>query len=200
MKVTKIEIQKKNKNRVNLYLDNEFYCGLSLESILKNKVKEGQELTKSQIDFLQINTEREVALSKAINYLAKCQKTRKELIDYLKKKEYEENIISYVVLKLEEYKLINDELYIENFIKYKTKSQGSRKIAFSLSQKGIKKELIDKYLDDFASDSSSIEKVALKYLKNKELDAKTKQKAYRYLVSKGYLSNDIISCLNKFFE
>ena len=53
MKITKIEIQKKNKNRVNLYLDEEFYCGLSLETIMKNHLKEGFEINENQIEFLK---------------------------------------------------------------------------------------------------------------------------------------------------
>jgi regulatory protein len=45
MKITKIEIQKNNKNRVNLFVDDNFFCGLSLETIVKNHIKENQEIS-----------------------------------------------------------------------------------------------------------------------------------------------------------
>ena len=54
MKITKIEVQKKNKSRVNLYLDGEFNCGLSLETIVKNGIKEGREITDEQLEFLKM--------------------------------------------------------------------------------------------------------------------------------------------------
>ncbi len=200
MKITKIEVQKKNKNRVNLFIDNQFYCGLSLETILKNRIKEGQDISLSQLEYLQINTEREVALSKTISYLSKSQKTKKEIYDYLRKKDFDEKIINYVIQKLEEYNLINDEIYAQNFIKYKTKTQGSRKIINNLRQKGVSDTIIQKFIFELSDDLHSIDFVAEKYLRNKSLDLKTKQKTYRYLLSKGYKYGDIIDCLNKFFK
>ena len=103
MKITKIEIQKKNKNRVNLYLDDEFYCGLSLETIMKNHLKEGFEINENQIEYLKTETEREVALSKAVSYISKCQKTKKEVLKYLTSKGFDEIICGQVIEKLEEY-------------------------------------------------------------------------------------------------
>lgn len=200
MKITKIEIQKKNKNRVNLYLDDEFYCGLSLETIMKNHLKEGNEINKTQIEYLKTETEREVALSKAVGYISKCQKAKKEILKYLLTKGFDEIVCQQVIEKLEEYKFVDDEEYAKNYIKFKNKNNGSRKIAMELKQKGVDDEITSQSIEDYSCDRESVLIVATKYLKNKDRDLKTKQKAYRHLASRGYQSEDILFALNKFFK
>ena len=108
MKITKIEIQKKNKNRVNLYLDEEFYCGLSLETIMKNHLKEGFEINENQIEFLKTETEREVALSKAVGYISKCQKTKKEILKYLLSKGEDFNLYEYILVDTDQEEMIEE--------------------------------------------------------------------------------------------
>lgn len=199
MQITKIEIQKKNKQRINLYIDNEFYCGLSLETIMKNHLKEGQIVTKEGLDYLITQTERENALSRAVGYISKSQKSKKQVIEYLQKKGYDEETSFYVISKLEEYHFVDDELFAKNYIKYKNKTNGSKKIKMELKQKGVEEDLVNSAIEDYASDRDSIEFVANKYLKNKVKDLKTKQKAYRHLLSRGYGYEDINFVLNKIF-
>lgn len=200
MIITKIEIQKKNKNRVNLYIDEEFYCGLSVETVMKNHLKEGQSVNENSINYLVTQTEKENALAKAANYISKAQKTKKEITKYLFQKGYDEEVVNFVIEKLEEYNYIDDSLYAKNYIKFKNKNNGSRKIEMELKQKGVNEELLKQSLIDFADDRKSVLPVALKYMKNKEKDLKNKQKAYRFLASKGYNSEDIIYALNQIFK
>ena len=61
-------------------------------------------------------------------------------------------------------------------------------------------QLVKKAIEEFANDREAVVNVLEKYLKNKEKDAKTKQKAYRYLMSKGFMSEDINFIINKFFS
>lgn len=200
MIITKIEIQKKNKNRVNLYIDEEFYCGLSVETVMKNHLKEGQSVNENSINYLVTQTEKENALAKAANYISKAQKTKKEITKYLFQKGYDEEVVNFVIEKFEEYNYIDDSLYAKNYIKFKNKNNGSRKIEMELKQKGVNEELLKQSLIDFADDRKSVLPVALKYMKNKEKDLKNKQKAYRFLASKGYNSEDIMYALNQIFK
>ena len=200
MIITKIEVQKRNKNRVNLYLDDEFASGLSLETVMKNHLKEGQEIKKENLEYLINQTEKETALSKAVSYISKCQKTKREVFKYLLSKGFEEEIANFVIEKLEEYKFVDDELYVKNYIKFKNKNNGKRKLAVELKQKGIDENLSKEKLDLLTSDRDNVLAVLEKYLKNKELDLKTKQKAYRFLASRGYESEDINFALNCKFK
>ncbi|MBQ9793142.1 MAG: RecX family transcriptional regulator [Clostridia bacterium] len=200
MKITKIEVQKKNKNRVNLYVDEEFFCGLSLETVVKNHLKEGIEVEEDKLNFLIFETEKEMALSKAVNYISKCQKTKKEVFKYLLQKGYDEQIVNYAISKLEEYNFVDDILYAKNYIKFKNKNNGSRKIEMELKQKGISEEIAKESLETYSNDREYVLSIAIKYMKNKDKDIKTKQKAYRHLASRGFNSDDIIYALNQIFK
>lgn len=200
MKITKIEVQKKNKNRVNLYIDDNFECGLSLETIVKNHLKVGQELSETELNFFKNDSEKEVALNKALGYIAKYQKSERELKKYLKDKDFSPEVVEFVAEKLKSYGFVDDKVFATNFVKCKTKNQGKRKLSSLLKQKGVSETIIEETLEEFARDSDQILSVAQKYLKNKPLDLKTKQKAYRYLSSRGYNSEDIMPCLNKIFK
>lgn len=192
MQITKIEVQKRNKNRVNLYLDDEFFCGLSLETVMRNHLKEGQQVSEQNIEYLKNETEKQVALEKATGYIAKCQKTKKQINDYLLKKGFEEDIVEYVLEKLGEYHFVDDELFAKNYVKAKSKSCGKRKLEYELKHKGVEEQIISDSIENFCEDEKTVVPVLEKYLKNKPLDLKTKQKAFRFLMSHGY-SSDVAS-------
>ena len=200
MKITKLEVQKKNKDRVNLYLDDEFYCGLSLEAVVKYALKVGQELEIQKLEFLQNDSEREIAQNKAMAYISKYQKTEKELRDYLIKKGFDEEIVLKVIKKLKEYNLVDDMSYAKNYIKSKSKKSGRRKLSFELKKRGIADDMVEENIEEYSNDSENILPLCEKYLKNKPREYKTKQKAYRFLASRGFIGEDIMRALNNFFK
>ena len=200
MKITKLEVQKKNKDRVNLYLDDEFYCGLSLEAVVKYALKVGQELEIQKLEFLQNDSEREIAQNKAMAYISKYQKTEKELRDYLIKKGFDEEIVLKVIKKLKEYNLVDDMSYAKNHIKSKSKKSGRRKLSFELKKRGIADDMVEENIEEYSNDSENILPLCENYLKNKPRDYKTKQKAYRFLASRGFIGEDIMRALNMFFK
>lgn len=200
MLITKIEVQKRNKSRVNLYLDGEFYCGLSLETVLRNWLKEGQQISAEKVEYLKNETEKQVALEKATAYIAKCQKTKKQIYDYLQKKGFEESACNFALEKLAEYHFVDDEIYAKNYVKSKGKRCGEKKLAYELKHKGIDEQIINECIENFCEDEKNVDNVLEKYLKNKPLDIKTKQKAFRFLVSHGYSSEVASAAINRKYK
>lgn len=192
MQITKIEVQKRNKNRVNLYLNDEFFCGLSLETVVRNHLKEGQNISEQDVEYLKNETEKQVALEKATGYISKCQKTKKQIREYLQKKGFEEEVCEYALEKLGEYHFVDDELFAKSYVKVKGKNSGRKKLSYELKNKGIDEQIINDCIETFCEDEKTVNNVLEKYIKNKPLDIKTKQKAFRYLLSHGY-SSDVAS-------
>ncbi|NLB12267.1 recombination regulator RecX, partial [Candidatus Dojkabacteria bacterium] len=50
MKVTKLVSQKRDPDRVNMYIDEEFFCGISLDGIAKFNIYLGKELEESDLE------------------------------------------------------------------------------------------------------------------------------------------------------
>jgi len=194
--ITKLEYQKNNPERANLYLDDKFYSGISVELCIKEHLKTGLEIDEDKLNELILEDEKSVAFTKAINYVSNNYKTKKQVRDYLYKKEYNRNTIDYVIDKMEEYKYLDDEAYAKQFVLTYSKKYGKLKLISGLKSKGISDSIIDNLFEEIEVESS-IETVANKYLKNKIIDEKTYIKLSRFLYSRGYQFDEINSYINK---
>ena len=197
MIVTDIKPQAKNSKRVNLYLDGKFYCGLELFTVMKHRVKIGNDYTANEIIDIQIAEEEGVCLNYALNLLSKSVKTEKEIIAKLKKRGYVSEIIDNVIFKLKDYGYVNDEEFAEKYINSFSKNKGKRLLKSELKLKGVSDAIIE---DKFLSVENELEtaiKIAEKYVKNKPVDIKTKQKCYKYLLSKGFSYDDSKTAVDK---
>ena len=72
-KITSISVQEKNKKRCNLFLDNEFFAGVSLETALKFRLKVGLEVDQKDLAEILFDSEKIEALEKSISYTPKLR-------------------------------------------------------------------------------------------------------------------------------
>ena len=179
-------MQKKNETRANLYLDDVFYSGISIEAVIKNHLKKDMEINRETLDEIILNDEKTVAMSKAIKYMGGALKTKKQIRDYLKKKEYALPTIDYVIDKMVEYKYLDDEAYARSFMLTYSSKYGKLKLKSQLRLKGVSESIIDNLLEEEIEIEDSLESVAEKYLKNKEINEKNIVKLARFLSSRGY--------------
>jgi regulatory protein len=193
MVITKIEKQKKNKERYNISIDGEFAFGLYEDSLVKYGLRSGDELTSEKIKEMQEYDEFGYGKKVAYSFLAYKQRSKKELIKKLKLKKISDASIEKIVELLEKQKYLNDELFAGNFIEDKLNSRpiGKRLAKLKLSEKGIDKEVIEETLNKIYSEDKEAEyaeRVLEKYVKKvKYKDAVDKKnKCYRYLISKGF--------------
>lgn len=200
-KITKIEIQKRNKERVNLFLDDEYAFSLSAELVYKEGLKINAEIDSEKLKVLAEHEGLLRCKESALRIIERSYKTEKEVRDKLKLKGYEDISINKSVEFLKEYNFLNDIKYAKAFISDKLNSSGSQKIKYALTQKGISKDIIDEELSKLNKDNEkdaafNIAKKKFHILKKKENDNyKISGKLYRYLVSKGYgydVINDVV--------
>lgn len=196
--ITSIEVQKKDDRRANLYLDDKFYAGVSIELIMRHQLKKGMEVDREFLDEIILEDEKGKALDKAVKYISSTLKTTRQIRDYLRKKEYNSQTIDYVISKMIEYKYLDDVAYAKAFIATYSNKYGKMKLISALKSKGVSDSVIDEV---FASDDlkidDSIDKTAEKYLKNKIKNNDTFMKLSRFLYSRGYEFDDIKSCINR---
>ena len=195
--ITKIEVQKKDESRANLYLDDVFYTGISIEAVIKNHLKKDMEIDKDTLDEIILNDEKTVAMSKAVKYMGGALKTKKQIRDYLKRKEFAIPTIEYVIDKMVEYKYLDDEEYARSFMLTYSSKYGKLKLKSQLRLKGVAESIIDALLDEEVEIEDSLDRVAEKYLKNKEINEKNIIKLARFLSSRGYEFDKINAYISK---
>ncbi len=186
-KITAITAQEKHKERVNLFVDGEFFAGVSLETALKLRLKVGDIADEERLNEILAETERTEALQKAADYALKTLKTKRQVKDYLLKKGYSEDTVWQTVDKLKEYGYIDDKEYSKRFIESTSKTQGKRLIEYKLMMKGVRKEDIAAAYETAETDeNASARALCEKYLRNKEKTKENVLKAYKYLIGKGF--------------
>lgn len=195
MKITKLEVQKNDKNRVNLYVDDEFYSGIPAELVYLEHLKTGLEIDEKDLKKIIFENEKSKAMYRVTKYIGSSLKTQKQIRDYLRKKEYSDDTIEFVMSKLVEYNYIDDQKYAQAYVLTYGKKYGKLKLKSQLKVKGVSEEIIECVLEDNKVDS--IESVASKYLKNKVMSYEVSQKLFRFLYSRGYEFDEINSYINK---
>ena len=86
--VTKLEVQKKNKLRVNVYIDDEFLCGMDATTVINVGLKVGKQVSVSQLQDAIFQSETSVAFGKAVDYLSRYMRTASQVNQYLLSKGY----------------------------------------------------------------------------------------------------------------
>lgn len=134
-----------------------------------------------------------IAFNVAVKYASNKLKTEKQIRDYLYKKEFKKATILPVIEKLKEYGVIDDKIYMESYIK-SNPNFSKNKLKQKLIMSGISKDLIDEKLNDLEDEDSCLTN-ANKFLKNKIMDQKTREKLIRRLTYLGYSWDSINSVL-----
>ena len=186
--ITAITPQVKDKTRCNIYIDGRFCCGLTLETVVKNRLKVGMIVSAETLASMQLESEKNTALNKALGFLSATRKTEREVRAYLTKRGYLPEVSNYVVEKLREYGFINDEEYAEAYTESAAKRKGGRRIRMELRNKGLSESAIEGALSglDGEQELETAKTILEKYMRGKSVDRETLQKAYRYLLGKGF--------------
>lgn len=186
-KITDIQPQKRNKNRVNVYVDGEYVLALELLTVMKLGLKIGNEVTEAELSEAAADTEKSVALERAMNYIARGSKTSSQLRKYLVDKQYSSDVVEYVLQKMKYYGYIDDQAYAESYARLNGSSKGSRRIKTELIQRGISVRDAEKYsAQDEDQTRENAERLAERYMRGKQPDIKNLQRLQRHLVSRGY--------------
>ena len=186
--ITAITPQVKDKTRCNIYLDGRFCCGMKLETVMQNRLKMGQTISEEQLSSLQLESEKRTALDKALTHISATQKTEKQIRDYLTGKGYLPAVIDFVLEKMRGYDFVNDGAYAEKYAEEKSKSKGKLLIKMELRAKGISDSDAERAAENISGEDQveGATHIVQKYLRGKELNTPNLQKAYRYLLSKGF--------------
>ena len=124
----------------------------------------------------------ETAKEKAVRYLVLALRTEEEVKNKLRKLNVEEDIIFQVTEYLKSIGYINDEKYVEAYIRQciNIPKYSKYEIRMKLIQKGINKEILSEKLEELDNcdyENKLIDKLLKGKLKNME---PLKQKAYLY--------------------
>jgi len=150
--ITALVAQKKNKDRVNVYLDGQFAFGLAaIEAI---RLKRGQVLSDADIARLTQADETEKAHEKALRFLGNRPRSEWEVRQNLAKAGFEAGTIDRVIERLKGVALIDDAAFVKYWLENRAQFNPRGQVALrqELRRKGVEREVIDAALDELDHD------------------------------------------------
>jgi regulatory protein len=152
-KITALTAQKRNPNRINIYLDGEY--AFPLARIVAAWLKVGQQLDEEKINQLQAEDAKERAIQQALLFLSYRSRSESEIRQNLVKHKIPENVIEQTLQRLRQDGLANDDQFAQAWVENRStfRPRSSRMMAMELRQKGLNDEAVSsalKAIDDEA--------------------------------------------------
>lgn len=203
--ITSISVQKKNKERYSIFVDDGFLTGITEETLLKFNLAKGDTITPSLFRKLQRQEGRFVVKSYMMKLLSRRDHARKELFTKAIRKDYAKDVIEDVLDELQQKGYLNEAKFAEKFASDKSRLNkwGPEKIKSHLFKKDISNEMAEQSIQKAFENVNLKQRFLDLVLKRKrrflkEEDVyKRKKKVVDHLARKGYRPGNIFDHIDE---
>lgn len=145
--ITALKQQKRNPQRVSVYLDGEFAFGLA--RIVAAWLELGQTLDEERIQQLQAEDEVEAGYQRALNFLSYRPRSEAEIERNLRKHDLGDAVIEMVLERLRDKRFVDDAQFATDWVvnRNELKPRGAYALRAELRQKGIAEPIIERALE-----------------------------------------------------
>lgn len=212
-RVTELRSQQKDSNRVNIYIDGEFYCGSDLVTVSNFGLSVGKEVTPALLEEIFASSEASKIYQRVLSFLARRPRSIAEVKKYVGEKiktykmawldnaekvsEFTDGIVKRLVKNM----YVDDTEFTRWWIDQRvnsSKPSGPGKILAELRQKGISEVMFKSvWQAEFpGSDKEKLTEYVGKIRSRYDLtDRKEKSRLIRHLLSRGFVYADIQTVL-----
>ena len=185
--ITQLKVQKRNKERVSVFLDGEYAFSVSI--LAAAELRREQELSEDEISGLRRAGDTHLAYQRALRYLGYRPRSVAETERYLVEKGYADEIVAEVRSKLERQGYLDDRAFARFWVdnREQFRPRGRRALLYELRQKGISRQDIDAILEDYGEDNAAWRAVSGRLERWARLDEFTfKQRLMGHLNRRGF--------------
>ena len=216
-RVTDIKEAVRDQNRVNVYINDKFFCSLDITQVIDLHVKIGRQLSGEELDELKRASEFSKFYARALEYALMRLHSAREIHDYLVRKTisrkirvknrktgeyqtkekpgYDVSLVPLVFERLKQHGYIDDYRFATIWVENRNVKKGvsTKKLRLELMQKGIENSVID----DVLSESSRDDREELrKIIAKKASRYPDEQKLIQYLLRQGFNYSDVLDELS----
>lgn len=195
MRITALQPQRRNKRRVSVFLDGNFLFGLSSETVAALGLRIGMEVDRDRLDDIAREEQQYQALQYAFLLLSYKARTTAELKQRLGRKGFPPEIISRIMQRLSELKMVDDAGFARRFTEDRMTigHKGKWRVRGELLKRGVAKEHIEDAMATAPDERAAAREVAEKYLgRNRRLEPDVlKRRLYAFLARRGFSPDTI---------
>ena len=218
-RVTDLRAAVRDENRVNVFIDDKFYCSLDISQVVDLNVKIGRTLSGAELTELKHASDFGKFYARALEFALMRPHSIKEIRDYLKRKTlnktvrvknrktgeyqtkvregYDASLIPLVMERLGQHGYLDDERFARLWVENRNTKKGisTKKLRLELVEKGVSGQIIDEVLSDAGRNEREELQKAIARKANKYPD---QQKLIQYLVRQGFNYSDVLDELSSF--
>jgi regulatory protein len=141
--ITDFQPQKRNKDRLNVFIDDEYAFSVSLS--VGAGLKIGQQLAHDEIEKIKSDDAFDKARNMSFRYLSYRPRSTNEVRNYLKRKGFDSIVADRVIRQLVNREYLDDNAFARYWIEQRQthRPRGAFALRYELVQKGISAEIID---------------------------------------------------------
>jgi regulatory protein len=199
VKISRIEVQKKNKDRCSIFIDGKFKFGLDKNLTVQYGLFEGAEISQEEINKILHQAEKTKIMNRAFKILHYRQRTVKEIRNRLVRIGFNDLIINEVIDELIADRTLDDERFARAFVNDHTnlKLKGNYFITRELTKKGITQETISRLLAGRDEEQLITEYIEKKARTLNVDEQKDRQKLVRRLLNRGFTPDLVYGIIKK---
>lgn len=195
--ISDIKRQKRHSERFSIYVDGSYSFSLGDLALSNSGLRAGQDLPVQEVEQWQSQALEAKAYHAALGQLSYRRRSRREIVDYLLRKDFDEDIADVVLLRLESLGLVDDTAFAAAWIadRQLLRPRSKRVLFGELRQKGIATEIINDSLE-VIDESAEIDALTdLIERKRRQSSFADPQKLMGYLARQGYAYDRIKKAL-----
>ncbi len=195
MTITQLKQQVKNPERVSVFLDGKYSFSLSLDELISERVKQGNEIDEARLKKLQKISSDGKLRARSLAWLMNRPHSTREFKDYLIRKKAEPELIEKLTKDFTDRGYLNDHKYAMWLVELRGRSgKSNRALRSELYKKGIGREVTSEALGNATDETERLKimiakKQRLTRYKNNEL------KLIKYLTSQGFSYSSVKQAL-----
>jgi regulatory protein len=205
--VSRVEAQRKDRDRVSVFIDGEFAFGLSVDVALRAGLRKGLPLSVHDQRALLADDARVRARLAALDLIAHRARTEAEVRRALARKGFPEDAALAAVDRLLELGYLDDDAYARAFVRGRAASRGHGpgRLRADLLRRGVSPATIDAALDDLLDADGLLESAThharkrWARLASEEDHLRRRKKLTDFLVRRGY-DFDVIRTVTETLE
>jgi regulatory protein len=187
--ITDIKRQKRvGSTRFNIHVDGSYAFTMSDLDVSMSGLRIGQDLTQEEVDQYSKSANVAKAYALALRYLGVRLRSRREILDYLKRKDCEAGDIEAALERLEGLELVDDLKFAHAWIadRMAVRPRSRMRLSQELAAKGVTRDVVDTALQELEPDTEVATLRALIERKKRSSGYKDEKKLLGYLQRQGY--------------
>jgi regulatory protein len=192
MKITAIKQQVKNPERVSIFVDSKYEFSLSLDELVKYKLKNNDELDKADVKkYKKISADGKLR-ARALEWLMNRPHSEREFRDYLYRKKTEPEQTDSLVDEFTQKGYLDNAKFALWFTELQARrGKSDRAIRAELFRKGIGREVVDESIPKSAGEETARLKSMIEKKRRLSRYKNDPQKLAKYLTSQGFSWQDV---------